>query len=61
MAEDEKDRKAAERLAQGERLAEALKANLRRRKEQARARATAELGSEPPLASDAPSVKNPHD
>jgi hypothetical protein len=61
MAEDGKDRKVAERRAQGERLAEALKANLRRRKEQARARSVAEHESEPPLASDAPSAKNPHD
>ena len=61
MADERETRKAAERRAQAERLAEALRANLRRRKEQARVRALAEDESAPPLASDAPSAKNPHD
>ncbi len=61
MAEDRESRKAIERRARAERLADALKANLRRRKEQTRARAAAEVEGAAPLASDAPSAKNPDD
>jgi hypothetical protein len=61
MAEDGESRKAIERRAQAERLASALKANLRRRKEQMRARAADDAESAAPLASSAPSAKNPHD
>lgn len=61
MPEEKASRKAAERRAQADRLAEALKANLRRRKAQARARSAGEADSDAPLAPDAPSAKNPHD
>ena len=61
MPEDETSRKAAERRERDERLAQALKANLRRRKEQARARSAEAEPSATPLASEAPSAKNPLD
>lgn len=60
MAESGDD-KQAERRARAERLAAALKANLRRRKAQARARAEAGPPEAPSLASQAPSAKNQPD
>lgn len=55
------DAKAGERQARAERLAAALKANLLRRKAQARARAEPREREAPSLASQAPSVKNQPD
>jgi len=59
MTETPQDRRAAERRAAEDRLARALRDNLRRRKAQAEGRAAQPADAASPLAPPAPSGKNP--